>query len=204
MRSRTVVARIVAVVVMLSAARLGFATPITFSEATSGDLGDTFPARLFTLDVGTNTVSGTTSFGVNGIGFDFDNFAFVVPAGTHVADITYAFATATNGDMTFHSLGYLLGNGNAQPVFPSISDLAVYMLSDTSPLHAFGTALPLSAGTYAVEEDVAGGTGFATNYTWTLNVAADATPEPATLLLLGTGVAAISARRWRRRRAANR
>ena len=197
MTLRPIVTRIVSVAVVLSAARLGYGTPITYNEAVSGDLGDNFAARLFTLDAGSNPVSGTTSFGANGISFDFDNFAFVVPAGMHVTDITYGFTTVTNGDMTFRSIGYLLGDGNAPPVFPSLSNFAPYMLTDTSPLHAFAAVLPLGTGTYAVEEDVAGGTGFATNYTWTLSVAADATPEPASLLLLGTGLVAIGARRWR-------
>ena len=115
----------VEIAVVLSAARLCYGTPITYNEAVSGDLGDNFAARMFTLDAGSNTVSGTTSFGANGIGFDFDNFAFVVPAGMHVTDITYAFTTVTNGDMAFRSIGYLLGDGNAQPVFPSLGNFAV-------------------------------------------------------------------------------
>jgi hypothetical protein len=104
MRLPVLVLRILSVVVF-SAARLAYSTPITYNEAVSGDLGDAFPATVFTLDIGANTVVGTTSFGFNGVAFDFDQFAFVVPAGTHVTDITYAFATTTAGTIPFASIG---------------------------------------------------------------------------------------------------
>jgi hypothetical protein len=45
------------------------ATPLSYSEAVSGDLIEVLPAAtVFTLDVGVNTVSGT--FGVNPVDFD--------------------------------------------------------------------------------------------------------------------------------------
>src|SRR4051812_38147432 len=103
MRLPVLVLRTVTLVLLL-AARLAYAIPVTYNEGVSGDLGETFPATVFTLDVGSNTVSGTTSFGFNGVAFDFDQFAFVVPVGMHVTDITYAFATTTAGPIPFASI----------------------------------------------------------------------------------------------------
>src|SRR5262245_46295881 len=84
MRSHLV--RFIGCVAVLLVARVGSATPIAYDEGVSGDLPPSYPAPLFTLDVGSNTVKGTTHLTLVNTSVDFDDFAFVVPVGTHVTD----------------------------------------------------------------------------------------------------------------------
>jgi hypothetical protein len=199
------VGRVVGLLAVLLFARVGHATPIIYDEGVSGDLGDTFPATQFTLDIGSNTITGTTHFTVHSslASVDFDHFAFAVPTGMHVTDNTYAFlATPVPGTMSA-GVDYRLDNGNALPVAPLLGDVTVDMLG-ASLVHPFGTALPLGAGTYTLDQFLmgfspSGDFGFSTNYTWTLSVASDAAvPEPTSVCLLGTGVAGAWMRRRRR------
>jgi hypothetical protein len=65
------------------------AAPFVYSESVSGDLAADLPvATVFALDVGDNTVSGTLGFGL------FDSFAFSVPVGTQLTQITFSFVLA--------------------------------------------------------------------------------------------------------------
>src|SRR6266540_3135171 len=77
--------------------RSAAATPLSYSEAVSGDLIEVLTApTVFTLDVGVNTVSGTFGFNPEA---DFDSFAFSVPVGMVVTNISYAFVRG--GSATF-------------------------------------------------------------------------------------------------------
>ena len=153
MRSRRIL-ETAALVAFVLFARLSAATTIAYDEAISGDLGDTFPATAFTLDIGSNTIMGTTHFFANpGVNSDFDQFALVVPVGLHVTDITFAFQTQTlpGTNTTVAKAEYRLDNGNATPASPFLGDLNIDLLG-ASPLHPFAGAFPLGAGTFTLAE----------------------------------------------------
>ena len=81
------------------------ATPLAYNEAVSGDLPENAPFPVLPLDVGVNTVTGTSfvNFPPGGPNSaDFDSFEFSVPANTQLLGITYT-STVTNdtsGDTT--------------------------------------------------------------------------------------------------------
>jgi PEP-CTERM motif len=158
---------------------------------------------LFTLDSGSNSIKGTTHFLTANTHVDLDNFAFLVPVGMHLTNITYAFQTQTLPGTTVASTAYRLDNGNATPVVPFLGDQSIDLLG-VSPVHPFGGALPLGPGTFALQQFSVTSTspgGWTTNYSWTFDVVSDvAVPEPTSLCLFGTGLALAAARRRRQSR----
>jgi hypothetical protein len=189
----------VVMMLMTGFVRSAAATPISYSEAVSGDLTSPLPApTVFALDVGANTVSGTSTYGP-GDSLDFDSFAFSVPVGMMVTNISYAFVRG--GTATAGSTGFVFGTGN---IFTSNLGSQTVNLFGASPVVMFASGLPESAGIYGITNNLLSRSGdfWTDNYTWTLTVAPTATavPEPVSLVLLGSGLIAAGARRLRTRR----
>ena len=208
MRSRTRILQLASLIGLVLFAQVARATPLAYDEAISGDLGFSFPATVFTLDVGANTVKGTTHFFTSNSNTDFDQFAIVVPVGMQVTDITYTFQTQTlpGTNTTVAKSEYRLDNGNATPVAPFLASLNIDLLG-ASPVHPFGSGLPLGPGTFAVSQfsvtSTGDGGGWTADYSWTITVedtGVTAVPEPATLCLFGTGLALAAVRRRRQSR----
>jgi hypothetical protein len=77
-----------AAVLVLAFAHHAVAAVVIYNESINGDLpvvGSPLPNMA--LDVGTNTVTGRIGTS-NGDSFDFDSFAFTVPAGTQLTSLS--------------------------------------------------------------------------------------------------------------------
>lgn len=171
------------------AAVAAHAAPITYIEQVHGDLplfGD--PLTTVALDVGLNTVTGTTALG--SAGFDFDSFAFTVAPGQRVESLKVVLTdvsenlTAALWDVNAGGRGYNSGSrlDTLDPASPGFDFL--------DP-----AALPLGPGDYNISGAATVGIG-ASAYTFIFDV--HAVPEPASLAALA-GVAVLGLRRRRRR-----
>jgi len=185
------------------------ATPLAYNEAVSGDLPENPPFPVLSLDVGANTVSGTSfvNFPVGGPNSaDFDSFEFSVPANTQLVGITYTptVTNDTSGDTTLRMEAFV----DDVPVTKSFACQEFYIINKTSigptclvpPTNTFAAALPLDAGTYLLFEGQFQPTNFGEtdwNYTWSLTVAP--IPEPGSIALLSAGLTILGAMMWRRR-----
>jgi hypothetical protein len=179
------------------------ALPLSYSEAASGDL--TFPSPAFTLDAGSNTISGTTHFSVNEPGrprldTDFDSFAFIVPTGLQVAGISLSFVT-TAVNVSRANLELRLCRDSSTCGLDPMELLGVDEadLLGVSPHSVdFGLRFPLLAGTYSL---VTSGIGIGiadvgipqaawfADYAWTLAVRS--VREPSVLWLFALGLAGL-------------
>jgi hypothetical protein len=186
-------------------ARAG-ATPIAYAESSSGDLGSTLPApAVFALDVGVNTVSGTSHYGPQ-FSTDFDSFAFSIPVGTRLTRIGYSFVRSSTALITAGETGFALDDGNALPSGSTYGNAGIDLFGPAS-VTPFGNPLALGPGVYGISNTGLSRTGgpldgsWSADYTWSLQVdfTGNSVPEPTSLLLLATGLALIAAARKRKK-----
>jgi hypothetical protein len=158
---------------------------VIYDESISGDLpGD--DTILLDLLAGTNSVLGSSEY--TGYASDFDGFLVSLGPGLTLTSVDYywtnpSFSTGTTALQT----GFYLKSGSHTG---SILASTTVDLLGTSPQPMFGSALPLNGsfifGTsnYTLLRSGDGGTW---NYEFRFTVQ-QSVPEPATMLLLGSGL----------------
>jgi len=97
-----------------------------------------------------NAVSGTSFSSNDPLVSDLDSFAFGIPVGMVVTNVSYAFVRRTLANATSRDAFFFLDNGNASPVLPFLA-VPLVDLFGASPVVMFASALPLSAGTYGID-----------------------------------------------------
>lgn len=169
------------------------ANAFDFSEVTSGDLpGFNETSNPFILDVGRNTISGETTFRVDGVppydirpSADADSFAFVIPGGTSLESILLDISLV-RGSGNIYSIGYVLRGG-----FLNQYDEQQEISIPSTDLTLFTSILPLSNGLFTLSTSFYRAyipvPEFSTAaYSFSLNVAElESVPEPNVLPGLG-------------------
>ena len=179
-------------VAVFGVSEAAFATPFTYSESVSGDLGQFLPsATVFALAPGDNTVNGHFFQTLNGSAVDIDSFAFSVPLGDTLTSIAFEWTITTIGNVTgANALFSLKGANSGAPTLGNNS----FSLRPSGSTVLFSTVLPQGPGTYAIANNSLSisGSGNTTrwdaDYTWHVTVAPAAVPEPGSLLLVATGL----------------
>ncbi len=191
------------------------AAPIHYTESVMGDL-PAIPSSGFLFDVGSNTIAGTTHLGVNVPGHghfdsDFDSFAFNVPTGEQLTDISVSFSTVSDNAAKANSeLRFCSGVDDCGAGLVDLlgSDTLDFLGSSPFSTH-FGVPLPIAAGSYSLLtsglgiapiDSSDGQEAWSANYTWKFDVVA--VPEPGILWLFGASLILLAGASLQRRPAA--
>ena len=128
---------------------LGYASHVSgavvvYDESVSGDLpGTTSPLTNFVLGVGTNTVTGRVGT-LTGFPFDFDSFAFTVPAGTQLVSGSVTMVDSPGNSADFDGYSWYMFAGS--PNYEGGSYIEALFLNSLDTQTFFST--PLSANVY--------------------------------------------------------
>ncbi len=210
-------AALIAGACFIIAAEPTVATPLSYDEAISGDLPGGAPFPVLPLDVGVNTVTGTSDFDAASsasLSADFDDFEFTVPASTQLVSVGFASnVTSVSGSPAWMRIETFIDTGDGSTALacqenwvinqPSFSPAC--LVPPSSPNGTFETVMPLDAGTYLLfmgQFDASSPSVTDFNYTWTLTVAS--VPEPSSVAALVSGLAVLGTLRFsdgRKRRA---
>ena len=176
----------------------GHCVPLAYDEAADGDLSH-IDVVVLDLGEGSNTITGDFFFNAQtpSLSYDYDPFAFRVPAGTYVGAISFDFWTdyVEQGD----------ADDGIQSAQTSITLSTAAVSGETAGINLLGASpvapwdlstLPMiGAGVGEIYYDsmsCAAGDMYTTDYTWTLDVrrgTGSPVPEPATMLLFSAGLA---------------
>lgn len=190
--------------VLLMTPGVGRATPVNFNEATGGDLPETSPWPIFTLDVGANTISGHSLLRADSVeitAYDFDSFQVVVPEGDVLTSMSLSieFTEIVNpGSVTFDTF---FDQGPSPYTVLKESTVSIYPTS-TNPIADLATPLPVGPGQYLLFQGLVQGTtneNVNWDYTYTFNVAASGVPLPGSASMTAALAAAGLLRRNRGR-----
>jgi hypothetical protein len=191
----------IALIAIFGAGQIAKADPITVSGTSSGTVTGT--AASFLTFTG-NNFTATTAGGVGSFSGNDRIGTFVLAStvgetpvnGTFMLNLTFTSPTGINGGQTATYTATVSGT-------ISTSNVGGVSIVFDNPVQTFTFANATSAGSFSITlPNIFVQSGDTANLTAGLSGNQTAVPEPATMILLGTGLAGVAARIRKRRKEA--